>query len=109
MLFSMVIGTGAGLITKYILDKRHIFAFKAKNLAQDGKLFLLYSVMGILTTALFWIIEYIFEWIFATELMRYIGGSIGLILGYLTKYHLDKQFVFVDKKLNTPCEKKVLI
>lgn len=102
MLFAMLVGTGVGLITKYTLDKRYIFAFKAENLAHDGKLFFLYSQMGILTTALFWVIEYGFQWIFNTELMRYIGGAIGLIMGYLIKYRLDKQFVFVSKDLNTP-------
>ena len=109
MLISILIGTGVGLITKYILDKRHIFAFTSRNLAQDSKLFFLYSAMGIVTTALFWIVEYGFEWIFATELMRYIGGTIGLILGYLIKYRLDKQFVFVNNELNTPKATEVLI
>ena len=100
MLLSMLVGTGIGLVTKYILDKRYIFIFKAENLAHDGRLFFLYSVMGILTTAVFWIIEYGFEWIFSTELMRYIGGAIGLMLGYLIKYRLDKQYVFVNKNPN---------
>lgn len=109
MLLSMLVGTGVGLVTKYILDKRYIFIFKTENLAQDGRLFLLYSVMGIVTTALFWIIEYGFHWIFATELMRYIGGAIGLILGYLIKYRLDKQFVFVNKNLNVSKAAEVLI
>ena len=95
ILLSMLVGTGVGLIVKYILDKRYIFAFKAKNLAHDSKLFLLYCVMGILTTALFWFFEYGFEWIFDKGLMRYIGGAAGLIMGYLIKYRLDKQFVFV--------------
>ena len=109
MLFSMLVGTGVGLITKYILDKRYIFIFKAENLAHDGKLFLLYSVMGIVTTALFWIIEYGFEWIFASAHMRYIGGAIGLMLGYLIKYRLDKQFVFVKTNLNASETTEVLI
>ena len=109
MLLSMLVGTGVGLVTKYILDKRYIFIFKAENLAHDGKLFLLYSVMGIVTTVLFWVIEYGFHWIFATELMRYIGGAIGLILGYLIKYRLDKQFVFVNKNLNISKAAEVLI
>ena len=26
--------------------------------------------------------------------MRYLGGVIGLAIGYLTKYHLDKRYVF---------------
>ena len=109
MLLSMLVGTGVGLATKYILDKRYIFIFKAENLAHDGRLFLLYSVMGIVTTVLFWIIEYAFHWIFATELMRYIGGAIGLILGYLIKYRLDKQFVFVNKNPNVSKSSEVLI
>ena len=109
MLLSMLAGTGVGLIVKYILDKHYIFTFKAKNLAHDSKLFFLYCVMGILTTSLFWIIEYGFEWIFANQMMRYIGGAIGLILGYLIKYRLDKQFVFVNKEPNTPKTAGVLI
>ena len=109
MLLSMLVGTGVGLVTKYILDKHYIFIFKAENLAHDGKLFFLYSVMGIVTTALFWIIEYGFHWIFATELMRYIGGAIGLILGYLIKYRLDKQYVFVNKNPNVSRAAEALI
>ena len=109
MLLSMLVCTGIGLVTKYILDKRYIFSFKPKNLAHDGKLFFLYCVMGIVTTAIFWIIEYGFKWIFATELMRYIGGAIGLILGYLIKYRLDKQFVFVNKNPNASKTTEVLI
>ena len=109
MLLSMLVGTGVGLVTKYILDKHYIFIFKAENLAHDGKLFFLYSVMGIVTTALFWIIEYGFHWIFATELMRYIGGAIGLIMGYLIKYRLDKQFVFVNKNPNASRAAEALI
>lgn len=106
---SMLVGTGVGLITKYILDKHYIFAFKAKNLAHDSKLFFLYSAMGIVTTALFWIIEYGFEWIFSNESMRYVGGAIGLLLGYLIKYRLDKQFVFVNEVPNSPKTAEVVI
>ena len=109
MLLSMLVGIGVGLVTKYILDKRYIFIFKAEKLARDGKLFLLYCVMGIVTTALFWIIEYGFHWIFATEPMRYIGGALGLIMGYLIKYRLDKQFVFVNKNPNVSRAAEVLI
>jgi hypothetical protein len=29
--------------------------------------------------------------------MRYLGGVIGLAIGYLTKYHLDKRFVFINE------------
>lgn len=91
---SMIVGTGAGLLLKYILDKRYIFKAETKNLAHDGKLFVLYSGMGLITTAIFWFVEYAFHMIFANDGMRYVGGAIGLAIGYVLKYQLDKRFVF---------------
>lgn len=94
---SVLAGTAAGLPIKYILEKRHIFEFESESLKHDGKLFFMYSFLGIFTTALFWVTEFAFQWIFGTDLMRYLGGAIGLTLGYIIKYHLDKRFVFVCK------------
>ncbi|MEO4048047.1 GtrA family protein [Pseudomonas sp. CAU 1711] len=94
IVLSMLIGTGAGLIVKYVLDKRYIFRFKAENVAHDGHTFLLYSLMGVLTTAIFWGTELAFHFIFQSAELRYLGGTIGLAIGYLTKYELDKRFVF---------------
>ena len=94
---SILAGTAVGLLIKYILDKRHIFGFQADSLGHDSKLFVLYSLMGVLTTALFWGIEYAFHWLFGTDAMRYLGGAIGLGLGYVIKYHLDKRYVFVTR------------
>jgi len=92
---SILVGTGVGLVIKYVLDKRYIFRFKTRNLSHDGRLFMLYTYMGILTTLLFWATEYAFHWLFASDAMRYLGGAIGLAVGYLVKYRLDKRFVFV--------------
>lgn len=97
---SMIVGTGAGLLLKYILDKRYIFKAETKNLAHDGKLFVLYSGMGLITTAIFWFVEYAFHMIYAIDTMRYVGGALGLAIGYLLKYQLDKRFVF--QKAATP-------
>ena len=94
---SILVGTAAGLPVKYVLEKRHIFSFECDNLAHDGKMFALYSFLGVFTTALFWGIEYAFHHIFGTDAMRYLGGVIGLTLGYAIKYHLDKRFVFVTR------------
>lgn len=88
------VGTGVGLVVKYVLDKLFIFRFRADNLAHDARLFGLYTVMGIVTTALFWGFEFGFNAVFGTKEMRYVGALIGLGLGYWAKYHLDKRFVF---------------
>lgn len=99
---SILAGTAAGLPVKYVLEKRHIFSFESDNLTHDGKMFALYSFMGVFTTALFWGIEYAFHHLFGTDAMRYLGGVIGLALGYAIKYHLDKRFVFVRRSAAMP-------
>lgn len=94
VLFSIMVGTGVGLVVKYVLDKRYIFRFRAHNAVHDGQTFLLYTVMGLLTTVIFWGFEFGFHHLFETKEMRYLGGGIGLAIGYLAKYHLDKRYVF---------------
>ena len=94
ILISVIIGTVVGLIVKYILDKRYIFGFKPRSVAHDTQTFVLYTLMGLATTLIFWGFEFSFHYFFETKEMRYLGGVIGLAIGYLTKYHLDKRFVF---------------
>jgi putative flippase GtrA len=94
---SIFMGTLAGLPLRYFLEKRYIFSFESKNIKHDGQLFILYSFMGVFTTAIFWGTEYAFHLIFTTDVMRYIGGILGLSIGYYIKYQLDKRFVFVNK------------
>ena len=60
----------------------------------DGQIFILYTIMGLLTTAIFWGFELLFHVLFDSREMRYLGGCLGLAIGYLSKYHLDKRFVF---------------
>jgi putative flippase GtrA len=93
---SILVGTATGLPLRYLLEKRYIFSFKSKNIKHDGRLFLLYSFMGVFTTAIFWVTEYTFHLIFADESMRYLGGVIGLAIGFYVKYRLDKKYVFVN-------------
>ena len=92
---SILAGTATGLPLRYVLEKRYIFFFKSESLSHDGRLFALYSFMSIFTTAIFWFTEYAFHLIFAAESMRYVGGVIGLAIGFYVKYRLDKKFVFV--------------
>jgi len=94
LLFSVGAGTLAGLVIKYVLDKRYIFKFQTKNVSHDSQTFLLYASMGLVTTVIFWGFEFGFNYLFQTKELRYLGGVIGLGIGYLSKFHLDKKFVF---------------
>jgi len=94
LMFSVGAGTAAGLALKYMLDKRYIFRFQPKNAAHDTATFMLYALMGVVTTLIFWGFEFGFNSIFQTKELRYLGGIIGLTIGYLSKYHLDRRFVF---------------
>lgn len=97
IMLSMFVGTIAGLVVKYMLDKKYIFQFKASSQKKDMITFFFYSFMGVITTLLFWITEYTFDIWFETKTMRYVGALVGLSVGYITKYHLDKKYVFVER------------
>jgi putative flippase GtrA len=93
---SILVGTGMGLPLRYYLEKRYIFNFTSKNLVHDGKLVVLYIAMGFITTLVFWGTEYAFYLIYETDFMRYLGGIVGLSVGFYAKYRLDKKYVFVN-------------
>ena len=95
---SVLAGTLTGLVAKYALDERFIFSFVAKSRAHRRSVFLLYATLGLVTTACFWGTEFAFDQIWGTAGARYVGGALGLTVGYLVKYRLDKRFVFVTKK-----------
>lgn len=97
-LLAIASGTGAGLIVKYLLDKTWIFGDLCSGLAAHRTKFSLYSAMGIITTILFWCTEATFWIIWQTEMMRDLGALIGLSIGYVVKYQLDKRYVFTDSK-----------
>lgn len=94
---SMFTGTLMGLVVKYLLDKKFIFNYRAENQRQDFATFFFYSLMGVVTTFIFWITEYAFDMWFETKTMRYVGAILGLSVGYITKYYLDKKYVFIER------------
>jgi len=96
---AMFFGTLNGLILKYLLDKKYIFNYQTKNLKEDTSKFFLYSLMGVFTTLIFWGTELAFDNLFNHEIAKYAGAIIGLSIGYLIKYFLDKKFVFVSKSI----------
>jgi putative flippase GtrA len=91
---AMFFGTLAGLLSKYILDKRFIFYHKPKNRKDDSKKFILYSFVGLFTTIPFILTEMAFDYFFNHESAKYVGAVVGLTIGYVSKYFLDKKYVF---------------
>lgn len=91
---AVVAGTATGLVVKYVLDKKYIFAFQARNALHDASTFALYTLTGLFTTAVFWGFEFGFDAVFGSKGMRYTGAVIGLAIGYVLKFRLDKQHVF---------------
>lgn len=96
---AVFLGTLVGLVLKYVLDKRWIFDDRSTGVAAHGRKFTLYTVMGIVTTAIFWGTETAFWVIWSTDLARETGAVLGLAVGYVVKYRLDRRFVFTDRVL----------
>ena len=94
----MFIGTLVGLVVKYILDKNFIFYHVVEDKKDDAKKFVLYSLMGVFTTIIFWGTEIAFDTLFQDPNAKYLGALIGLSIGYIIKYFLDKKYVFIQKE-----------
>ncbi len=91
---AMAVGTGGGLATKYLLDKRWIFFDLRTGATLHMRKFSLYTSTGVVTTAIFWTTEWIFDALSSGGRLRFVGAVIGLAIGYVGKYQLDRRFVF---------------
>lgn len=88
-------GTLAGLFLKYVLDKKWIFYDRqTTGVTAQGRQFSVYLLMGVGTTVIFWGTETVFWLIWQTHTMRELGAVLGLGVGYVVKYNLDRRFVF---------------
>lgn len=92
----MFFGTLAGLVCKYVLDKKYIFYHKPESKTKDAKKFIAYSLTGVFTTIIFWGTEMAFDYFFTNDGAKYVGAVIGLSIGYIIKYALDKKYVFIE-------------
>ena len=98
--FAAAVGAGTivGLAIKYLLDNRWIFYDVEAGVKNHSRMFSLYTAMGLFTTAIFWGTETLFWLIWQTEIMRELGAILGLSVGYVVKYNLDRRFVFTDRQ-----------
>ena len=93
-LIAIISGTLVGLVIKFFLDKNYIFLDNNNDSFNLKKQFGLYSLMGTFSTIIFWATESIFWIIWRSENMRELGAVLGLTVGYIIKYRLDKRYVF---------------
>jgi putative flippase GtrA len=87
-------GTVTGFALKYWLDKRWIFHSSSVSIRQEARQIVLYGVFSVATTVLFWATEAMFTLVWRSALATYLGGAIGLCLGYVLKYVLDGRYTF---------------
>lgn len=95
---AMFSGTLVGLVFKYILDKKFIFYHTPTDKKDDARKFVLYSFMGVFTTIIFWGTEIAYDTLSQDPNAKYLGAVMGLSIGYVIKYFLDKKYVFIDKE-----------
>ncbi len=101
LIYAIAVGMGTlvGLVVKYVLDKRWIFYDVETGVKAHAGKFSRYTAMGLITTAVFWGTETLFWALWQTTAMRELGAIIGLSVGYVIKYQLDRRYVFTDRKL----------
>lgn len=91
---ALAAGTAAGLVLKFLLDKRWIFYDPTGAAVEETRKFSLYTVTGIGTTLIFWGSETGFWLIGQSQGWREFGAVLGLTVGYVIKFNLDRRFVF---------------
>ena len=57
-IFALFLGTLIGLLIKYFLDKNWIFFDNTRGLKSQSRKFSAYTIMGILTTIIYWVIYF---------------------------------------------------
>ncbi len=95
---SILAGTAAGFILKYLLDKRWVFGDGYHGHRQELQKVTLYGAFSVVTTLIFWGFEIAFWTIWRTDLAKYTGAVLGLAIGYAAKFMLDRTFVFKERR-----------
>jgi putative flippase GtrA len=92
-------GTIAGLVVKYLLDRRCIFCDAETGVKDLRRKFFVHTTMGFVTTPIFWLREIASWLIWRANLVRELNAKIGLSIGDVGKRNLDQRFLFTDRQL----------
>ncbi|MBN1214338.1 MAG: GtrA family protein [Candidatus Lokiarchaeota archaeon] len=97
-LIGSIIAVGITYIIKYFLDKFLVFKKKEIQLKETSIEFLKYFAFAILTTIENIGIQFLFTNAFHTPLE--ISLVVALSIGYITKFFLDRRYVFTKNSLS---------
>jgi len=89
---SIIIATLLTMPTRYFIEKNYVFYGLQKS--SDSLSFSMYTFSAIVSTIIFWSIEYSFHLIYYSDLLRYLGGILGLSIGFIIKFFIDKLYIF---------------
>ncbi|TCT02155.1 GtrA family protein [Aquabacter spiritensis] len=95
---SILAGTAAGFVLKYLLDKIFVFDDAYSGHGRELRKVLVYGAFSVGTTLVFWAFEIAFWTLFGTDFAKYAGAVIGLAIGYGAKFLLDRAFVFTERR-----------
>lgn len=95
---SILMGTAAGFVLKYMLDKKWVFDDSYDGHKQELQKITLYGAFSVLTTLIFWGFEIAFWSLWKTDFAKYSGAVLGLAVGYAAKFVLDRSFVFKERQ-----------
>ena len=93
-----VIAVGITYLIKFFLDKFLVFKAIDRKLKQTSKEFIKYFVFAILTTLENLGIQFILSNLFGTPIE--LSVFIALSIGYVTKFFLDRKYVFKNTSLS---------
>ena len=95
-LVGSIIAVGITYIIKFFLDKFIVFEKKSMEIKETSQQFIKYFLFAIVTTIENIGIQFIFTNFIGTPLE--ISFIVALSIGYLTKFFLDKKYVFIEKE-----------
>lgn len=101
LIVALLLGSAAGLLTKYVLDRRFVFRHELGvpiRPMREVSTFSRYTGTGVITTGIFWGCESTLYALTDDRALTLFGGAIGLIVGNWLKFHLDRRLTFVNRQ-----------
>lgn len=94
LMVSIIVGTIVGFAVKYLMDKTWTFREAYTTHKAEAHRVTLSGLFSVLTTLIFWAFELGFYAIWQTDFAKYTGAVLGLSIGYIIKFWLDRRHVF---------------